>query len=70
MEIALSSCENCGMDICSDGNHLFDFKYADDVVVLSEGSSHLQIFLDRLRDSVGMFDMHFASSKRKVLFRY
>lgn len=56
MEIALFPCEESDVDICSDRN-LFGLEYADDVVLLSENSSKIQVLLDRLSDYVVMFDV-------------
>lgn len=69
METALSSCENSGVDICSNGN-LFDEEHADDFVLLNEDPSKLQFSPDRLNDSVGMFEMVFACSNCRVLLHY
>lgn len=46
MENALSSCENKVTDICS-GRNFSNLGYADDVVLLRENSSKLQVSLDR-----------------------
>lgn len=59
VEIALSSCEISGIYICSDRN-LPESEHADDVVLLSYDSNNLQVFLDRLKDSLGKFGMRFA----------
>lgn len=67
-ELALASCENSGIGICSDGN-LIDFQYADDVALLSENLSKLQVFIDRLDDTMGTLGIHFASRKCEMLSR-
>lgn len=53
VEIALSSCTNSGVDVCSDRN-LSGLKYMDDVVPLIGYLSKLQGFFGRLNDSVGV----------------
>lgn len=53
MEIDLSTCGNCGIDIPSD-DKLSELEYADDVALLSKDPSRLQICLDRLNDKVHM----------------
>lgn len=60
--IALSSREYSGIDIYSDKD-LSDLGYADDVVLLSDDTSKLQIFPYRLNDSIGKLGMRFASSE-------
>lgn len=54
VKIIPSSCENIGIDMCSNRKPS-DLDYVDNVVLLSEESSKVQVFLDRLNDSVGMF---------------
>lgn len=61
METVLFSCENRGIDICSD-RKTSDLECADDVVLLSEYLSKLQV-LDRLK-GIG-----FTSSKCKMLLQ-
>ncbi|MBM6549358.1 reverse transcriptase family protein, partial [Streptococcus dysgalactiae subsp. equisimilis] len=67
LEIALSSCENSGIQLFPGGSVLSDLEYADDVVLLSEDAGKLQAFLDGLNYSVGVFGMRFAPSKCKML---
>lgn len=58
MDIAPSTWDSSGSDICSDGK-LSDLEHADDVLLLSEDSSKVQVFLDRLNHIVWV---RFASS--------
>lgn len=44
---SLFACENNGIDICSDRS-LSELEYLDYIVLLSEYSSKMQDFLDRL----------------------
>lgn len=53
MEVSLSQWENS------------DFEYADDITLLREDSRKLQILLDHVNNSVGMFRTRFAPSKCK-----
>lgn len=66
VEIGLCPCENSGTNICSDRKPC-DLEYADNVVLLSEDLMKLQVILDRLNDSTGMFGIRFAPSKCKLL---
>lgn len=50
-----------GINICS-GKNLSDLEYPNDVMLRSEDSSKLRIFLHRLNDSVGTLRMRFTSS--------
>lgn len=68
IKLVLFSCENSGIDICQDRN-LSDSEYANAVMLLSKDPSKLQIHLNRLNDSVGMFEMHFPSTKCKMRVR-
>lgn len=54
-----------GTDICSHKN-LSDLEYSDDVALVSEDPTNLQVSLDRVNDSVGMYRMRFAPSKCKM----
>lgn len=62
MQIAQSFYENFGTGMCSDRN-LSDLEHVDDVVLLSEEPIDLQVFSDRLNDSVRRFEMRFTPSK-------
>lgn len=44
-------------------------KWTDYVMLLGKDSSHLQIFLDPLKFSVGIFDVRFSPSKFKMLLQ-
>lgn len=68
MEIALSSCENNEIDICADST-LSDLGYADDIMLLGGDSIKLQVSLDHLNDSAGMFGMRFASPNGKMVLQ-
>lgn len=59
-EIALFVCEN------SDSQKT-DLEYVGDVVLLRLDSSQLQVFLDRLNNTVAMFGVNFTPSKCKIL---
>lgn len=65
MEVALSSCDNSRIDICSNWN-LSDLEYEVDVTLLSKGSSKVQVSLGLLNDSVSIFDLHFEPSTCKM----
>lgn len=56
METPVSSYQYGGIDMYCDRN-LSDLEYTDNVVLLSEDSSMLQVFLDHLDDSVCIFGM-------------
>ncbi|VDP26324.1 unnamed protein product [Echinostoma caproni] len=68
MEIALSSCEDSGIDLLSD-SRLSALEYADDIVLLTEDRGELQAFLDGLNASVSLFGIRFAPSKCKMLLQ-
>lgn len=59
---------NIDIDICLDSNW-YDVGYANDVVILNEDPIKLRVFVDRLKDSVGMFGMCFTPSKCKMLLQ-
>lgn len=44
-------------------------EYAEDIVPLSEDPGKLQVFADHLNNSVGMFDLGFASLNSKMPFQ-
>lgn len=67
MEIAQSSCENVGINICSDSSS--ELEYTDNVVLLSEDPVKLQVFYDSLKISVCMFGMLFGPRKCKVVLQ-
>lgn len=55
--LALSSCQNGSIDICSE-KRCFGVQYAGDVVLLREDSVKLQGFLDHRKDNMrGIFGM-------------
>lgn len=56
MKLAISSCENSGIDISS-YRRMYGLKYAVDIELLNEGASKLQVSLGRSNDSVIMFEM-------------
>lgn len=60
MEIAPSPCENSRRDICSDRN-----LSGENAVLLNEYSSKLQVFLNRLDDSVSIFGDSFCAFKEQ-----
>ncbi|VDP92715.1 unnamed protein product [Echinostoma caproni] len=67
--IALSSCEDSGIDLLP-GGKLSDLQYADDIVLLSQDPGcKLQAFLNSLSTSVAMFGMRLAPSKCKMLLQ-
>lgn len=68
MGMTLTFFETNDTDIFSDRN-FSDFEYAGDVLLLSQAASILYVFLDRLDDSVGMFNMRFAPPKCKMPFQ-
>lgn len=51
MEMALSLLRNSAIDIFS-GTRLSDLGYVDNLVLLSENPSKLQVFIDHLNDDV------------------
>lgn len=67
--IILSSCESKAVNISSD-KKLSNLKYRDDCVILGEDPRNLLVFLDSLNDSIGMFGMHFAPSRCKMLLQH
>lgn len=68
IKIALSSHKNSDINIYSD-RHSSGLKYANDVVQLSRNPRKLPVFLDRINDSVGMFNVLVAPSKFKILLQ-
>jgi hypothetical protein len=67
-DTALSSCDDSGIEFLP-GGKLSDLEYADDVVLLSENTGKLQVFLNELNSCVAMFGMRFAPSKCKMLLQ-
>jgi hypothetical protein len=68
LEGALKGSEDLGVELLP-GNKLTDIEYADDIALLSSSSSNMQIMLNRLNDTVGLYGMRFAPSKCKVLLQ-
>lgn len=68
IEIALTSRDNSGTNVCADRS-LSDLKYADDGGLLIEDPIKLQVFLDCPDDCVGIFGMRFVPSRCKMLLR-
>lgn len=62
IEIALSSRKNNG----NDETETSDLEFSDDVIQLNQDPSELQVFLDRLNDSVSNFRVLFTTSKFKM----
>lgn len=65
MKITLSPCKNSSIDIRSD-RELSDLEYAEDIVLLSKDASKMPIFLDRLNDSAGIFDMQNVVAREEL----
>lgn len=63
---ALSSYENGGIDICPNSN-LSELEYADDVVLLSQDSIKLQVFLNHLIDGADIFGVFLSPLKCKMV---
>lgn len=66
VKIGISARENGGISSSPD-RKLFDLKYADSFVLLTEDTSKCQIFLACLNDSVNRLAMRFALQKCKML---
>lgn len=66
LEIDPSPCENSGINFCWDWN-LSDVEYAHDVLLITEDSSNLQVFLNCLSNFVVTFGTRFASPKCEML---
>lgn len=66
LEMALSICENSGIDVFPH-RKMTDMEYAVAVVLLSEDPSKFEVFIDRLNNNVYRFGVRFATSKSKVL---
>lgn len=67
MEIALSSCANSGIIVCSD-RKLLSVELLIDIVMLNKNPNDVQVFLVLLNLNVGMFWMCFGFWKCKILF--
>lgn len=59
MEITLSLCEDSGNNVCSN-RKLCGLEYADRVLFLYKHPEKLQLIVNRLYNSVGMFELHFV----------
>lgn len=68
MGILLSSCENVGVDVCSD-SILCSLVCGDGIVLRSKYPSKSQVFLDRLNDGVDTFGMRFTPYSVKCCYR-
>ncbi|KAA3678983.1 uncharacterized protein DEA37_0013674 [Paragonimus westermani] len=65
---ALRESSGLGVELLP-GARLTDLEYADDIVSLSSSAEDMQTMLNKVSDRAGLYGMHFAPSKCKVLLQ-
>ncbi|KAA3676640.1 uncharacterized protein DEA37_0002919 [Paragonimus westermani] len=68
LEGALRESSGLGVELLP-GARLTDLEYADDIVLLSPSAEDMQTMLNKVSDRAGLYGMHFAPSKCKVLLQ-